>query len=210
MELGGYANRVAHIDLGTGTIENKPIHEAWARKYIGARGLGVRYCMEAGPTVAPLVNSYKRLVPGYEAPTYLTWGRTNRSALIRVPKVSPGRSIEATRAEVRCPDPTANTYLAFAAMLAAGLDGIERGLKLADPVEESLFEMSASRVRERGIREMPGNLGEAIDELEKDEVIAEALGEHVFSHYLEAKREEWDSYNMHITEWELDRYLEAY
>ena len=160
--------------------------------------------------LAPLVNSYKRLVPGYEAPTYLTWGRTNRSALIRVPKVSPGRSIEATRAEVRCPDPTANTYLAFAAMLAAGLDGIERGLKLADPVEESLFEMSASRVRERGISEMPGNLGEAIDELEKDEVIAEALGEHVFSHYLEAKREEWDSYNMHITEWELDRYLEAY
>ena len=160
--------------------------------------------------LAPLVNSYKRLVPGYEAPTYLTWGRTNRSALIRVPKVSPGRSIEATRIEVRCPDPTANTYLAFAAMLAAGLDGIEKNMKLPDPVEESLFEMTADRVKEKGITEMPGNLGEALDELEKDEVIAAALGNHVFSHYLEAKREEWQSYNMQITQWELDRYLEAY
>ena len=93
--------------------------------------------------LAPLVNSYKRLVPGYEAPTYLTWGRTNRSALIRVPKVSPGISIEATRVEVRCPDPSSNTYLAFACMLAAGLDGVEKGLELADPVEESLYAMYA-------------------------------------------------------------------
>ncbi len=160
--------------------------------------------------LAPLVNSYKRLVPGYEAPTYLTWGRTNRSALIRVPRVSPGRSVEATRAEVRCPDPTANTYLAFAAMLAAGLDGIEKGLQLAEPVEESLFEMEPERIVAKGINEMPGSLGEAIDELEKDEVIAHALGEHVFKHYVEAKREEWDSYQQHITQWELDRYLEAY
>src|SRR4029079_16670001 len=89
--------------------------------------------------LAPLVNSYKRLVPGYEAPTYLTWGRTNRSALIRVPKVSPGKSIEGTRAEGRCPHPPSNTYLAFAAMIAAGLDGVERGLTLSDPVEESLY-----------------------------------------------------------------------
>jgi glutamine synthetase len=95
-------------------------------------------------------------------------------------------------------------------MLAAGLDGIEKGMKLADPVEESLFEMTADRVLEKGIVEMPGSLGEAIEELEKDEVIAEALGEHVYSHYLEAKREEWESYNMQITQWELDRYLEAY
>jgi glutamine synthetase len=160
--------------------------------------------------LAPLVNSYKRLVPGYEAPTYLTWGRTNRSALIRVPRVSPGRSIEATRVEVRCPDPTANTYLAFAAMLAAGLDGIEKGLTLADPVEESLFEMSPERIKERGIAELPGSLGEALDALEQDEVIIDALGEHVFSHYVEAKREEWEAYQMQITQWELDRYLEAY
>ena len=113
--------------------------------------------------LAPIVNSYKRLVPGYEAPTYLTWGRTNRSALIRVPKVSPGKSIEGTRAEVRCPDPSSNTYLAFAVMIAAGLDGIEKGLQLGDPVEESLFEMDAATIASKGIRELPGTLGEAID-----------------------------------------------
>jgi glutamine synthetase len=160
--------------------------------------------------LAPLVNSYKRLVPGYEAPTYLTWGRTNRSALIRVPKVSPGISIEATRVEVRCPDPSSNTYLAFACMLAAGLDGVEKKMELADPVEESLYAMDSGRIKERGIRELPGTLSEAIDELEKDSVICEALGDHVLSHYVEAKREEWDSYRTQVTQWEIDRYLEAF
>jgi len=160
--------------------------------------------------LAPLVNSYKRLVPGYEAPTYLTWGRTNRSALIRVPMVSPGKSIEGTRCEVRCPDPASNTYLAFAVLIAAGLDGVERGLQLADPVEESLFEMDALRIAEKGIRELPGTLGEAIEELERDEVIREALGEHVYSHFVDAKRAEWDEYRMQITEWEIERYLESF
>jgi glutamine synthetase len=160
--------------------------------------------------LAPLVNSYKRLVPGYEAPTYLTWGRTNRSALIRVPMVSPGKSIEGTRVEVRCPDPSSNTYLAFAAMVAAGLDGVEKGLQLSDPVEESLFEMDASRIAEKGIRELPGTLGDAIDELEKDPVICEALGDHVLSHYVEAKRAEWDEYRTQVSQWELERYLEAF
>ncbi len=160
--------------------------------------------------LAPLVNSYKRLVPGYEAPTYITWGRTNRSALIRVPMISPGKSIEGTRAEVRCPDPSSNTYLAFAAMIAAGLDGVEKGLTLHDPVEESLFEMDAARIAEKGIRQLPGTLGEAIDELEADPVIREALGDHVLSHYVAAKRAEWDEYRTQVTQWELDRYLEAF
>ena len=160
--------------------------------------------------LAPLVNSYKRLTPGYEAPTYITWGRTNRSALIRVPMISPGKSIEGTRAEVRCPDPSSNTYLAFAAMIAAGLDGVERGLVLSEPVEESLFEMDATRIAEKGIRELPGTLGEAIDELERDPVIGEALGDHVLTHYVSAKRAEWDEYRTQVTGWELDRYLEAY
>jgi glutamine synthetase len=160
--------------------------------------------------LAPLVNSYKRLVPGYEAPTYLTWGRTNRSALIRVPKVSPGKSIEGTRVEVRCPDPSSNTYLAFAAMIAAGLDGVERGLTLGDPVEESLFEMDAATIASKGIRELPGTLGEAIDELEKDSVITEALGDHVMSHYVEAKRAEWDEYRTQVSDWEVERYLEQF
>ncbi len=160
--------------------------------------------------LAPLVNSYKRLVPGYEAPTYLTWGRTNRSALIRVPKVSPGKSIEGTRVEVRCPDPSSNTYLAFAAMIAAGLDGVERGLELGDPVEESLFEMDAATITSKGIRELPGTLGEAIAELEADPVICEALGDHVLSHFLEAKRLEWDEYRTQVSDWEVDRYLEQF
>jgi glutamine synthetase len=160
--------------------------------------------------LAPTVNSYKRLVPGYEAPTYITWGRTNRSALIRVPMISPGKSIEGTRAEVRCPDPSSNTYLAFAVMIAAGLDGVERGLALADPVEESLFEMDASQVTERGIAELPGTLGQAIDELKADAVVCEALGDHVLEHYVEAKTAEWDEYRTQVTQWELDRYLEAF
>src|SRR5512141_2873016 len=137
--------------------------------------------------LAPLVNSYKRLVPGYEAPTYITWGRTNRSALIRVPMISPGKSIEGTRAEVRCPDPSSNTSLAFAAMIAAGLDGVERGLQLADPVEEALFEMDAATIAARGIRELPGTLGEALDELAADSVIRDAPGDQVFHHYMNPK-----------------------
>ncbi len=160
--------------------------------------------------LAPLVNSYKRLVPGYEAPTYLTWGRTNRSALIRVPMVSPGKSIEGTRVEVRCPDPSSNTYLAFAAMIAAGLDGVEKGLTLGDPVEESLFEMDAARIAEKGIHELPGTLGEALDELQADPVICEALGDHVLSHFIEAKHSEWNEYRTQVSEWEVDRYLELF
>ena len=103
-----------------------------------------------------------------------------------------------------------NTYLAFAAMIAAGLDGVERGLTLSDPVEESLFEMDASRIAEKGIRELPGTLGEAIEELENDPVIRDALGDHVLSHFVEAKRAEWDAYRTQVTRWELDRYLEAF
>ena len=160
--------------------------------------------------LAPTVNSYKRLVPGYEAPTYITWARTNRSALIRVPRISPGKSIEGTRVELRCPDPSSNPYLAFAVMLAAGLDGVEKGLALPDPVEESLFEMDAARVAERSIQELPGTLGEAIDELKADPVVCEALGDHVLEHYVAAKTEEWNEYRTQVTQWELDRYLEAY
>jgi glutamine synthetase len=160
--------------------------------------------------LAPLVNSYKRLVPGYEAPTYLTWGRTNRSALIRVPMVSPGKSIEGTRVEVRCPDPSSNTYLAFAAMIAAGLDGVEKAMTLADPVEESLFEMDRATIAAKSIKELPGTLAEALDELERDEVIREALGDHVYSHFLEGKRAEWDDYRTQVSDWEVERYLDQF
>ena len=127
-----------------------------------------------------------------------------------MPKVSPGKSIEGTRVEVRCPDPASNTYLAFAAMIAAGLDGVERGLPLGEPVEESLFEMDAARIAEKGIKQLPGTLGEAIDELEQDPVISAALGDHVMSHYVSAKRAEWDEYRTQVSGWELKRYLEAF
>jgi glutamine synthetase len=183
-----------------------------ANKY-GLSDLARSYMAHAkgmAAVLAPTVNSYKRLVPGYEAPTYITWGRTNRSALIRVPMISPGKSIEGTRAEVRCPDPSSNTYLAFAVMIAAGLDGVERGLALSDPVEESLFEMDAAQVTERGIAELPGTLGQAIEELKADAVVCAALGDHVLEHYVDAKTAEWDEYRTQVTQWELDRYLEAF
>lgn len=160
--------------------------------------------------LAPLVNSYKRLVPGYEAPTYLTWGQINRSALIRVPKASPGKSIEATRVEVRCPDPSTNPYLAFAVMIAAGLDGIEKGLDPGAPVEESLYEMPDEEISRRGIKQLPGTLNEAIDELEADPVICDALGDHVLGHFVEAKRAEWNEYRTQVSQWEVERYLEEF
>ncbi len=156
--------------------------------------------------VAPTVNSYKRLVPGYEAPVYISWARTNRSALIRVPRVSPQRP-HATRVELRCPDPSANPYLAFAVILAAGLDGIERGLRAPDPAEEELYQLNAERIAERQLRTLPGSLGEALHALREDPLIAETLGPHVYERFVEAKQQEWDAHRLHVSQWELDRYL---
>ncbi len=159
--------------------------------------------------LAPLVNSYKRLVPGYEAPVYISWARVNRSALIRVPQVTKGKA-QATRLELRCPDPSCNPYLAFAVMLKCGLDGIKRRLPLPAPVEENLYHFDAAELKRRNVRTLPGSLGEALDELERDEVVQEALGEHVYSRFLAAKRQEWDEYRMSVSAWEIDRYLEIY
>ncbi len=157
--------------------------------------------------VAPTVNSYKRLVPGYEAPVYICWGQINRSALIRIPGYLPGLGESSARCELRCPDPSANPYLAFAAMLATGLDGIRRDLMPPPPVEENVYEFDSLELRSHKIASLPGTLEEALKELEQDEVIAEALGEHTFRRYLEAKRLEWDEYRIQVTPWELDRYL---
>jgi len=159
--------------------------------------------------VAPLVNSYKRLVPGYEAPVYISWARVNRSALIRVPKISAGR-MEATRAELRCPDPSCNPYLAFAAMLAAGLDGISRKLPLPEPIEENLYAFGEDELTRRQIDVLPGSLGEALDAFRDSSVLRSALGPHVYERFLEAKTLEWDNYRSYVTTWELDRYLEEY
>ncbi len=159
--------------------------------------------------LAPLVNSYKRLVPGYEAPVYVGWARINRSALIRIPQISKG-SDNSVRIELRCPDPASNPYLAFAAMLAAGMDGMERKLTPPDPVEENLYHFDAAKLESRKIKQLPGTLREALDELSKDEVIRDALGDHVFERFVEAKTEEWDEYRMQVSAWEVDRYLEAF
>jgi glutamine synthetase len=158
------------------------------------------------PIIAPLVNSYKRLVPGYEAPVYLSWGRTNRSALIRIPRISRGRQ-RSTRCELRCPDPSANPYLSFAVMLAAGLDGIEKRMTPPSPAEEDLYHVDGARA---GLEMLPGDLGEAIDCLRRDEVIQNALGQHVYERYVEAKMQEWNEYRIYVTQWELDRYLTIY
>jgi glutamine synthetase len=158
--------------------------------------------------VAPTVNSYKRLTPGYEAPVYVCWAQLNRSALIRVP--GHGRQQEsATRLELRCPDPSTNPYLAFAAMLAAGLDGIERDLTPPPPVNEDVYDFGERDLRERAIGTLPSTLAEALDELERDEVIQGALGVGITEAFLRAKWAEWDEYRIQVTGWELERYLET-
>src|SRR5437870_12966177 len=155
---------------------------------------------------APWVNSYKRLVPGYEAPVYVAWSQRNRSALIRIPLYKPG-SEQATRAEIRCPDPACNPYLTFAALLHAGLEGIERGHELPDPMETNLYHLTAEQRRERGIVSLPETLGEAVDELAASDLARRALGPHIFDRYVELKRKEWDEYRVQLSEWELRRYL---
>jgi len=152
------------------------------------------------------VNSYKRLVPGYEAPVYISWAMRNRSDLIRVPMYKPGKE-EATRIEYRAPDPACNPYLAFAVMLAAGLEGIEKKYPLPDPVEENVYHMSEEERRKRGIESLPGSLIEAIEITEKSELVRNALGDHVFTNFIENKKIEWDNYRRQVTTYELETYL---
>jgi glutamine synthetase len=154
----------------------------------------------------PLVNSYKRLVPGYEAPTAIAWSQRNRSPLVRVPS-SRGAN---TRVELRMPDPSCNPYLALAAMLRAGLDGVERELDPGPPVNKNIYKMSHRERRHLRIDELPGNLSDAIDELEKSDLMRETLGDHIIDHFIAAKRAEWDSYIRHVSPWEIERYLNAY
>jgi glutamine synthetase len=155
--------------------------------------------------LAPLVNSYKRL-GGYEAPIHITWGRINRSALIRIPRA---HTAESTRIELRCPDPSCNPYLAFAVMLGAGLDGIKRELQVPEAMEENVYAVSDQQ-RKSALNVLPGSLDEAIGELEKDAVIREALGAQICERFISAKRLEWDDYRLEVTPWELKKYLTNY
>ena len=154
----------------------------------------------------PLVNSYKRLVAGYEAPVYVAWSASNRSALVRIP-ASRGMG---TRTEVRCPDPACNPYLAFAMMLGAGLDGIKNDLPVPDAVNADIFEMTAAEKKEAGIASLPANLYEAVQELKASPIALEALGPHILEKYIEGTEQEWDSFRIAITDWEHKTYLSRY
>ncbi|AGB31026.1 glutamine synthetase, type I [Natrinema pellirubrum DSM 15624] len=155
----------------------------------------------------PTVNSYKRLVPGYEAPVYVAWSDRNRSALIRKPAA---RVPAASRIEARFPDPSCNPYLALAALISAGLDGIERDLECPDPIRENIYEFDEAKREEYGIDTLPTNLGEAVEALEEDEVIYETLGDHVGPKFVEAKSQEFEDYLVDVSQWEIDRYLETF
>jgi len=176
---------------------------AEARAFIAGQ---LRHARELSAIFAQWVNSYKRLVPGYEAPTYVAWSRRNRSALVRVPLYHPGRE-RSTRMELRCPDPACNPYLTFAALLQAGLEGIEKGYELPEPMEQNLYHLAPDERRRLGIEQLPETLGEAIELLAGSELVLRTLGEHMFNRYVEIKRREWDEYRVQVTQWELDRYL---
>jgi glutamine synthetase len=154
----------------------------------------------------PIVNSYKRLVPGYEAPVDIAWSQSNRSPMIRVPE----RRGFGTRVEFRMPDPSCNPYLALAVQLAAGLDGIANEIDPGPPVDANVWELAAEDREKYQVEILPANLGEAIVELEQSDVIREAMGEHLFANFVAAKKQEWSDYISQVTEWEIERYLSAY
>jgi glutamine synthetase len=166
----------------------------------------LRHAREMSAIFAQWVNSYKRLVPGYEAPVYVAWSRRNRSALVRVPLYHPGKEM-ATRMELRCPDPACNPYLTFAVLLQAGLEGIEQGYELPEPMEQNLYHLSPEDRQRMGIEQLPESLGEAVELAAASELVLRTLGEHTFNRFVEIKRREWEEYRLDVSQWELDRYL---
>lgn len=174
-----------------------------AKQFIAGQ---LQYIKSIAALVSPTVNSYKRLTPGFEAPVYVCWARTNRSAMIRIPRYSEGKEAS-TRAELRCPDPSANPYLAFAGMLKAGLRGIQEGLTPPKPMEEDVFEFDDTERKMKGVDVLPGTLGDALDAFEQGGFGKELFGA-AYSEYLAARRKEWDDYRIAVTDWELDRYLQ--
>lgn len=169
----------------------------------------LKHARAMAAVVAPTINSYKRLVPGYEAPVYVGWAQTNRSALIRIPRYMPGRD-KAVRAELRCPDPSANPYLAITAMLAAGLDGIDNHMSCPAPLNNvNVYDLTPEERIDRQIHSLPGSLSEAMRELEKDSVIKDALGNDIYTTFVRAKSAEIDAYRTSISDWEIERFLET-
>lgn len=169
----------------------------------------MKHIKAASAILCPTVNSYKRLVSGYEAPVYITWATANRSALLRVPGWFKGKG-EAARVELRNPDPSCNPYLAFAVMLQTGLDGIKNGLTPPDPIEENIYDLDTESIDKHNIDILPGSLGQAICELKKSQLIQQTLGEHMFERYLDVKTKEWDEFKQQVTPWEIDTYLDIF
>lgn len=174
-----------------------------ARSFIAGQ---LRHAREIAPLYAQWVNSYKRLVPGFEAPVYLSWSRRNRSSLIRIPRIHDGESAEA-RVEIRCPDPACNPYLCLAGLLQAGLEGIEKGYDLPDPMEENLYHLGPEELGRRGIEQLPATLGDAIETAADSELVLRTLGEHTFSRLIELKRQEWDAHRVQVTPAEIEELL---
>jgi glutamine synthetase len=168
----------------------------------------LRHAREITAVTNQTVNSYKRLIEGYEAPTYICWARNNESALVRVPYAKRGKE-SSTRVEFRSPDPACNPYLSFAVMLGAGLKGVEEGYDLPDEATNNIFEMSREQRQQQGIASLPQSLSDAVDVMEQSPLVAEVLGEHVFDYFIRNKRAEWNAYKEQVTPWEIQRYLGA-
>jgi len=166
----------------------------------------LKHAPEITSVTSQWINSYRRLVPGYEAPVYISWARRNRSTLVRVPMYKPGKE-KATRVEFRSPDPACNPYLAFSVMLAAGMAGIKNKYELPPPIEKDVYSMTSEELEKDGIKSLPGSLIEAISLTEKSELVKEALGDHIFKNFIASKKVEWDNYRVQVTEWELKEYL---
>ncbi len=202
--------RLVHVSDGSNAFGD-PSDEQYglsqlARQFIAGQ---LTHAQGMCAVVAPLVNSYKRLVPGYDAPVMIYWGRINREALIRVPRVAAGTTSD-VRVELRSPDPSCNPYLALAVMLRAGLDGIARELPLAPPVEEGLYTLDESARRRRGIELLPATLGEALEALQADDEVLDTLGQQIGVWFVEAKQQEWSEYRRQVHPWEIERYFPAF
>ncbi len=177
-----------------------------AHNFIGGQ---LKHARALAALVAPTVNSYKRLVPGYEAPVYVGWAQINRSALIRIPRYNKGQD-KSMRAELRCPDPSCNPYLAFAGMIAAAFDGIDNKIMPPKPLNNvNIYHLTEEERKAKDIKELPSSLLEALDELDKDTVLKSALGEEIYTAFRRAKLEEWDDFRIHVTDWEVEKFLES-
>ncbi|MFH2020879.1 MAG: type I glutamate--ammonia ligase [archaeon] len=177
-----------------------------AKQFIAGQ---LKHIKEMSCVLSPLVNSYKRLVPGYEAPVYICWSKTNRSALIRIPRFNPENS-EAARAELRCPDPSCNPYLAFAAMLKAGLKGIKENMKTPLPIEEDVYEFDDEKLEKHYIDTLPASLGEAISLMKESKLLLEVFGQSLFWKFIESRKTEWDDYRRRVFDWEIEKYMVKY